>query len=368
VSLLLRGVFPERKVGFSLVLLVFCLPGIFAGGKAERSGSAGRTETVPVSEETALVLPEPGGDAAESAESGPEGGVVPAAAPLSRTVPAQDGTDRSGQVMKALAAAYPDRMGPAEFRNGDWAVQVYGRWFYYAQGRLLPEELRDAVSEYDPQPFYSYRAELPPWEPPSEEQSERMRGMTAQRVQNPAKRSTHFYDALWRASSRAESWDRVKQIYFLGFTVMVHYSIIEELSLVEERILEISKTDAEVARWIRDIKSIDGWNWRNIAATQSRSYHSYGAAIDFLPKTQGSLEVYWQWTARSKSDWWAVPYSGRLHPPENVIKAFESFGFLWGGKWMTYDTIHFEYRPEILLMSGIPQTDLREISYTSSGE
>jgi hypothetical protein len=56
-----------------------------------------------------------------------------------------------------------------------------------------------------------------------------------------------------------------------------------------------------------------------------------------------------------------VPYSGRLHPPEEVIKVFESFGFLWGGKWTTYDTIHFEYRPEILLMSGIPQTDLRTI-------
>jgi hypothetical protein len=45
-----------------------------------------------------------------------------------------------------------------------------------------------------------------------------------------------------------------------------------------------------------------------------------------------------------------------------VVKAFEAFGFLWGGKWMTYDTMHFEYRPEILILSNMPQTDLHLIN------
>lgn len=348
-----------KNAVFSLFLLLFLVSGIFAGGKTERSGRQDRTEALLSAGEIGSAIPEPAGKTAGIDPQKDETADILAAASFPQAVPVQP--DRAEQVMKSLAAAYPDRTGPAEFRNGDWALQVYGKWFYYAEGRILPEELRNNLSEYDPQPFYNYVAELPPWEPPSAEQSERMQGMMAQRARTPAKRSTHFYDALWRASSRAESWDRVKQIYFLGFTVMVHYSIIEELSLVEEQILAVSKTSAEVAQWIKGIKSVDGWNWRNIAATQSRSYHSYGAAIDFLPKTQGGLEVYWQWTAASKSDWWAVPYSGRLHPPAEVIKIFESFGFLWGGKWTTYDTIHFEYRPEILLMSGIPQTDLRTI-------
>ncbi|NUM57423.1 MAG: M15 family metallopeptidase, partial [Bdellovibrionaceae bacterium] len=26
---------------------------------------------------------------------------------------------------------------------------------------------------------------------------------------------------------------------------------------------------------------------------------------------------------------------------------FESEGFIWGGKWNHYDTMHFEYRPEL---------------------
>jgi hypothetical protein len=339
----------EKKYAVSLFLLVFSLSAAFAGGKTERTEQGGRIGSIftAVTGENADSSPEEGKAAAEAL-------VVPLPP---QAAPVQAEPDRSERVMKNLAAAYPDRTGPAEFRNGDWAIQVYGEWFYYAEGRLLPEALRNTVSEYAAQPFYNYLAELPPWEPPAAEMSERMRGMMAQRSGSRAKRSTHFFDALWRASSRSEAWDRVKQIYFLGFTVMVHYSILEELSLVEERIRAISETNAEVAQWIKSINSVDAWNWRNIADSQNRSYHSYGAAIDFLPKSLGGKETYWQWTARIKPEWWAVPYSDRLHPPAEVIKIFESLGFLWGGKWTTYDTMHFEYRPEILIMSGIPQSN-----------
>jgi hypothetical protein len=27
---------------------------------------------------------------------------------------------------------------------------------------------------------------------------------------------------------------------------------------------------------------------------------------------------------------------------------FERQGFIWGGKWWHFDTMHFEYRPEII--------------------
>jgi hypothetical protein len=261
--------------------------------------------------------------------------------------------------MKALAQGYPDRIGPAEFRDGDWAVPLGGTWFYYAGGRLLPQELRGRSAEYDPQPFYNYSAELPPWEAPSAEDAERIQSQARRRLQNPPKRSQHFYDALWRASNRSESWNRVKSLRFLGRPVYVHYSILEELALVEERILAESETNAQVKRWMDSLDLLDGWNWRNIADTQSRSFHSYGAALDLLPRSTGNLETYWSWTARNKSDWWAVPYSGRLHPPDAVIRAFESYGFVWGGKWMYYDTMHFEYRPEIFILNGLPLSSHR---------
>jgi hypothetical protein len=39
-----------------------------------------------------------------------------------------------------------------------------------------------------------------------------------------------------------------------------------------------------------------------------------------------------------------------------VILAFESVGFIWGGKWPYYDTMHFEYHPEVFVLGGIPLT------------
>jgi D-alanyl-D-alanine carboxypeptidase-like protein len=32
--------------------------------------------------------------------------------------------------------------------------------------------------------------------------------------------------------------------------------------------------------------------------------------------------------------------------PRDIVDIFERHGFIWGGKW--YDTMHFEYRPELL--------------------
>jgi hypothetical protein len=267
------------------------------------------------------------------------------------TAPAQ--TNRGEQVMKALAAAYPDRIGEAVYRNGDWAVSVRGEWFYYAQGRLLPGELRNRAAEYDPQPFYTYPAELPPWKEPGPEEARRFADSANRRREHPPKRSLHFYDALWRAHTRGESWDRLKTIRFLGHSILVHYSIMEELALVEERIRREAETDGQVRQWVNNISTVTAWNWRNIAGTQSRSYHAYGAAVDLLPSSYRNANVYWLWTAESNVRWWTVPYSRRLHPPAKVIKAFEAYGFIWGGKWMFYDTMHFEYRPEILLLSGM---------------
>ena len=268
---------------------------------------------------------------------------------------------RAEAVFRAFAAAYPDRIGKVEFFDGDWTIEVYGERFFYAEGRLLPAHLRDNVGEYNPQPFYNYTKELPPWRQLTDEESSRMREQEALRSQRPARRSPHFYDALWRTRNRDESWEHIKQIRFLGHPVQVHYSILTQLSLVEEQILRISKTSAAVRQWISNLNNLESWNWRNIAASQSRSFHAYGSAIDLLPKSLGGLETYWLWTANKTPDWWNVPYEKRFHPPGEVIHAFESFGFVWGGKWRYFDTMHFEYRPEILVLSGIAGTDLRDL-------
>jgi hypothetical protein len=293
--------------------------------------------------------------------------------------PEEPQPSRAELSMKALAAAYPWSIERAEFRDansvgdaneggeggdGDWAVLLRDTWYYYAGGRMLPEELLDRASEYSTSfVSYNYQRELPPWTEPSADQVDRYRNRnnnnnSSNNESTPRpqlRRSLAFQEALWQASSRNEASRQIKSINFLGYTVPVHSDIVEILSRVEEHVITIAKTDPQVQSWITNIGEMHGWNWRNVAGSASRSNHSYGIAIDILPKSLGGKATYWQWTA----NWWSVPYEGRYHPPEAVIKTFESYGFIWGGKWTYYDTMHFEFRPEIFILSGMELEYLR---------
>jgi len=258
------------------------------------------------------------------------------------------------RVIRALAEAYPRQIDKIEFRNGDWALLMRGTWYYYANGRILPENYLADAASYGSVSFYNYPAELPQWTAPSAEESARLRETTRNLSLYPPRRSSFFLDDLWRMHNRAESYDRVKSIRFLGITILVHYMILENLSLIEEEILTATANDPQVMSWKNSIGSLESWNWRNIAETESRSYHAYGLAIDLLPRSLGGKETYWLWASNRRTDWWNVSYSSRFHPPNAVIKIFEKYGFIWGGKWQFYDTMHFEYRPEILILNGMP--------------
>ena len=76
------------------------------------------------------------------------------------------------------------------------------------------------------------------------------------------------------------------------------------------------------------------YNCRTVADTGEPSMHSWGAAIDI----NAAHAEYWLWPR-------AAPANAL--PPE-IIDIFERHGFIWGGKWSHYDTMHFEYRPELV--------------------
>ena len=255
--------------------------------------------------------------------------------------------------MKAFAAAYPQAISRAEYRNGDWAVLLRGRWFCYAEGRLLPEELRNQAESWSRQSMYRYPAELPPWKEPEGEQAQRLRGILDNRKANPPKRNPDFFDTLWQARTSNESTANLVPITLMGRSFKVHRELEDRLNKIDQLVQEAAKTDPEVRDFINNTGSISAWNWRNVAITVSRSYHSYGVAVDILPKNLRGLATYWQWTADSNPEWYTVPYSKRYHPPLSVVQIFEQYGFCWGGKWLLFDTMHFEYRPEIMILSGI---------------
>ena len=77
------------------------------------------------------------------------------------------------------------------------------------------------------------------------------------------------------------------------------------------------------------------FKWRYIAGTKNRSMHSYGMAIDIDVK----YSDYWR---NSK----VMAYNNQI--PIEIVNIFEKHGFIWGGKWYHYDTMHFEFRPELV--------------------
>ncbi|MBE9636309.1 M15 family metallopeptidase [Salipiger pacificus] len=88
-----------------------------------------------------------------------------------------------------------------------------------------------------------------------------------------------------------------------------------------------------------------GFNWRRIGGTDRLSAHSYGIAVDLNAELGG----YWRWSGAEEGQVGA--YDTRI--PLQVVDAFETYGFIWGGKWHHFDGMHFEYRPELILHARI---------------
>jgi hypothetical protein len=89
---------------------------------------------------------------------------------------------------------------------------------------------------------------------------------------------------------------------------------------------------------------------RAVKDTGRPSMHAYAAAIDLNIKTSD----YWLWQPTAKGGG-SIPYKNRM--PQEIVDIFERHGFIWGGKWYHYDTMHFEYRPELLNASGAAQPE-----------
>jgi hypothetical protein len=101
------------------------------------------------------------------------------------------------------------------------------------------------------------------------------------------------------------------------------------------------------------VPSAGTYNCRVIAGTNRVSAHGHAIAIDIALK---------------RADYWrnaAAPSGGhvtyRNDIPMDIVRIFERHGFIWGGRWYHYDTMHFEYRPELLGVSppvtGKPSDD-----------
>ena len=122
---------------------------------------------------------------------------------------------------------------------------------------------------------------------------------------------------------------------FLGRPVRVQAKIAPALARVEQRLDKAIAADPSLRKFLTKLGGT--FNARTIAGTSRTSAHSYGVALDIDP----SASDYWRWQKQGPLRW-----VNRV--PQTIVDAFEAEGFIWGGRWYHFDTMHFEYRPELL--------------------
>ena len=260
-------------------------------------------------------------------------------APVASTLAILNNPEAQEKIMLSFAKAYPDKISGVEFLNNDWTMMVNDRRFYFANGRFLPEEQREQWNDYSPWDFYMY-----PWIGTAEQR----RAAFHYPVYSIG--SSYLFDTLYISPTEDASWDLQEKYSFMGVKMLIHPYIKPLLDRVTERIRSAALSDPSIDEWIAELRTSPpsfGWNWRTIAGTNRRSNHSYGIAMDLLPRDLRGRHTYWRWTA---SD--TISRETHYLPPDAVIEAFEDYGFIWGGKWDLIDTMHFEYRPEILLLNN----------------
>lgn len=168
-------------------------------------------------------------------------------------------------------------------------------------------------------------------------------------------------------SNESSARSKLVKVSFLNQNVMFSSQLgaANALSNAGKQLQLMAKTDSELALFLKpflngknDLKG-NTFFWRKVKGTPRLSAHSFGAAIDILTNVG---PMYWLWDeqrdhpARAKlgeqayRDIHYIP-PGAPRFNQKVVDVMEANGFVWGGKWNHYDTMHFEYRPELTGMT-----------------
>lgn len=218
----------------------------------------------------------------------------------------------------ALVVAYPDQIKSHDGKNLFWIDGASQPISDGIEKKSFQEKLKNA-SLLD-QLSLPYPKGSQPRPPAPEEDPGRIR-------------NTAFFDKMYGNCEKGETQRRLVTIQWVdGERLRV-----TEVNGVADRLRQIA---AELARLPEPIRkftypSAGAFNCRTVKDTGKRSMHAYGAAVDINTK----YADYWLWSKGG--------YRNRI--PYEIVAAFERHGFIWGGKWGHFDTMHFEYRPEFFV-------------------
>jgi hypothetical protein len=144
-------------------------------------------------------------------------------------------------------------------------------------------------------------------------------------------RVSELFEATYGASREAVR-AKLKPWTFHGTTQLVHERALPAFEAVKKRLDALLQEDPSLQPWFDGMGGT--FNWRPIAGTHRPSAHSFGVSLDLNP----ARSHYWR--NDPKAGW-------KNTVPASIVAAFEAEQFAWGGRWFHYDTMHFEWRPEL---------------------
>jgi hypothetical protein len=153
-------------------------------------------------------------------------------------------------------------------------------------------------------------------------------------------RNRAFFDKMYGDCKAGQVTPRLVPVVWLPNT-WGHALNVTSVNGVDRQLAAISyELDLLPLRYKKYLYPVGGtYACRPVADTGQTSMHAWGAAIDINP----AFSDYWLWHRAAG----VIPvYENRI--PARVVAIFERYGFIWGGRWAHFDTMHFEYRPELL--------------------
>jgi peptidoglycan L-alanyl-D-glutamate endopeptidase CwlK len=220
--------------------------------------------------------------------------------------------------LKKLLKAYPDFLESADQNNLYWKDGTVMTYDDGIKDKTHEEMLNDP--DIEDMMFQEYTSGRDWSEPPAE-------NFEPGRI-----RYEPFFLKMYGNNS-GEVNQNLESVTWVDGSVIAFSNVNGAADKLRLVINELSDLPGEYQKYLKNIGGT--FVWRNIAGTDRLSNHSFGTAIDVNTK----YSDYWKWNKN-------LTYVNRI--PIEIVEIFEKHGFIWGGKWYHYDTMHFEYRPELI--------------------
>lgn len=152
-------------------------------------------------------------------------------------------------------------------------------------------------------------------------------------------------DALFKAmygKSAAEVQSRLVSVPWFGQTVQF-----TPVNGAADSLKAVAKEIERFPELQPYLKSSGTFYWRQVRGANRMSAHSYGIAFDIAVDKSD----YWLWKTGNNDELQKVEYANKI--PRQLVEIFQKHGFIWGGSWYHFDTMHFEFRPEILAYANL---------------